>query len=253
MISIREKLKKKPVLIGTMVRICRDPAIMQVLRSAGMDMVLIDMEHSSFHISTVSDLIQAANMAGVAPVVRVPEITKGYVSRVLDLGASGVLAPIVSSVHEAELLVRFAKYAPLGARGAATMTGHTDYAPAPLPKVMKWANDNVLAIAQFESKEAVTNAVAIAAVPGIDALLVGPNDLSVSLGIGGDVSNPQVKDGIRTMISACQKQGKLVGAHMAVKLNQEWLGQGLQLAFSATDTQLLQNAAADVVRDLSKS
>src|SRR5262245_44331727 len=88
MISIREKLKQKKILIGTMIRISRDSAVMQVLRNAGMDMVLIDMEHSSLSISHVSDLVQAATASGIGSVVRVPEITKGYVSRVLDLGAS---------------------------------------------------------------------------------------------------------------------------------------------------------------------
>ncbi len=130
------------------------------------------------------------------------------------------------------------------------MVGHTDYAARPMAEVMSWANENILAIAQFETKEAVANADAIAAVPGIDALLLGPNDLSVSLGLAGDVSHPQVKDGIRRMIGSCKKHGKLIGAHMAVKLNQEWLGEGLQLAFSGTDTQLLQAAATEVVKGL---
>ncbi len=268
MISIREKLKQKEVLVGVMIRISRDPAVMPVLRNAGMDMALIDMEHSSLSIAVVSDLIQAANAVGLGSIVRVPEITKGWVSRVLDLGASGILAPMVSSVREAETLVRYAKYPPYGARSIATMTGHTDYASASTPEVMKWANENVLAIAQIESKEGVSAVDEIAAIEGIDALLVGPNDLSVSLGIGGDVSNPQIKDSIGKMIHACKKHGKIAGAHMTVKLNREWLaprlrsgqvlslskrlGHGLRLAFSGTDTQLLQTAAADVVKGLLK-
>jgi 2-keto-3-deoxy-L-rhamnonate aldolase RhmA len=251
MISIRELLKKKPVLTGTMVRISRDPAAMRILRNAGMDLVLIDMEHSSLGVESVSDLILAANGAGLATVVRVPEIAKGYISRVLDLGASGVLAPMVSSPEQAQALVRYTKYPPLGARGVGSRTGNTDYDAFPTADLMRVHNGQVLAIAQFESKEAVESLDAIAAVPGLDALLVGPNDLSVSLGLQGDTAHPQVKASIAKMIAACRARGLLVGAHMEVKMNQEWLGKGLQLAISSTDTAMLHSAAAAVVKGLS--
>lgn len=252
MISIRELLKKKPVLTGTMVRISRDPAAMRILRNAGMDLVLIDMEHSSLGIESISDLIQAAIGVGLGTIVRVPEISKGHISRVLDLGASGVLAPMVSSAEQARQLVRYTKYPPVGARGIGSMTGNTGYAAVPTPEVMKSGNAQVLAVAQFESREAVDSLEEIASVPGLDALLVGPNDLSVSLGLLGDTNHPQVKESIRKMIAACQAHGLIVGAHMAVKANQEWLGKGLQLAISSTDTAMLHSAAAGVVKDLSQ-
>lgn len=248
---ISSVIERHGVAVGTMLRMARDPAVMRILRNAGIEWVIIDFQHSGLSWTVVSDLIWAARCDGVGTVVRVPELRGSDISRVLDIGASGVMAPMVSSVAEAQQLVEYSKYPPMGKRSIAGMHAHTDYMPMPTKTLLATGNQEVLCIAQIETKEGVKSAKAIAALKGIDALLVGPNDLALSLGCAGDLENPVVEKAIASVLDHCRQAGKPCGIH-AVNPDYvaSWIKKGMQLALCSADTILFHDVAKQLVQAL---
>src|SRR4030042_2423379 len=138
-----QKLREGKRVVGTMVRMVRNPAIAAVAHNAGLDFIMLDLEHGSYSMETVDDVFKVGRALGLGCFVRVPELAKGYVSRSLDCGAPGVMVPMVASVEQAQLLVRWAKYVPLGGRGfgggggAPPFVGVCPAAPPALPRQTK--------------------------------------------------------------------------------------------------------------------
>ena len=179
--TLKGKLLSGGKIAGTMIRIVRNPAVFHMAKNAGLDFIMFDCEHSNYNFETLHDSFVTANALGLAGFVRVPCGTKDYISRVLDAGAIGVMVPMVETREEAETLVKYSKYQPVGARGFSAGCAHTDYKGGKHVQVMEDSNAKVISIAQIESKLAIENIDEIAGVDGIDALLIGPNDLSLSL------------------------------------------------------------------------
>jgi 4-hydroxy-2-oxoheptanedioate aldolase len=233
-------LKQGKRIVGTMIRLVRNPAIARVAGQAGLDFVMFDMEHGSYGLDVLSDIFAVARAAGVAGFVRVPELSKGYVSRVMDAGAVGVMVPMLESVEQAQQFVEWAKYAPIGKRGFGSAGGHTNYgAASDAAGFMRAANDETLTIAQIETGQAVERIDAIAAVPGIDALLIGPNDLAISLGYPGDLMHTAVTAAIGKVADAARAHGKIFGMHGPDALTQLFVPQGLRLLMSGLDHGML--------------
>ena len=247
-------IKTTGVQAGTMLRISRDPAVIQIVCAAGMDCVFVDLEHSAYNWETVSSLILVSRSVGLNCYVRVPELSRAHIGRILDIGAAGVMVPMVSTPEQAKSLVRFAKYPPLGERGLGQMTGQTDYGRADPLKLLKNANEQLLAIAQIETAEGVDQIEEIASTEGIDALFIGPNDLALSLGVPGKLNDDRVQRAISRVAQAAQTHGKLFGMHSDLELLSRWIPHGLDLAISSTDTAMLNKAMNDLaakIRQLS--
>jgi 2-keto-3-deoxy-L-rhamnonate aldolase RhmA len=237
-----QKLREGKRVVGTMVRMVRNPAIAAVARNAGLDFIMLDLEHGPYSMETVEDLFKMGRALRLGCFVRVPELAKGYVSRALDCGATGVMVPMLESVEQAHLLVRWAKYPPLGGRGFGGMGGHTDFigiGPDQTASFMAKANVDTLTIAQIETAQAIQNIDAIAAVPGIDALLIGPNDLAISMGCAGDLLGDTLDKSIAKVAEAAKKHGKTFGMHGPDGLTDRWLPRGLTLVMSSQDTSVL--------------
>ncbi len=233
-------LKQGRRIVGTMIRLVRNPAIARVAAHAGLDFVMFDMEHGPYSLDVLSDIFAVARAAGVEGFVRVPELSKGYVSRVMDAGATGVMVPMLESVDMARAFVDWAKYAPVGKRGFGSASGHTNYAAATdAVGFMKAANEETLTIAQIETGPAVERIDAIAAVEGIDAMLIGPNDLAISLGHPGDLMNKAVTAAITRVAEAARKHGKIFGMHGPDPLTEMFIPQGLRLLMSGLDHGML--------------
>lgn len=243
--TIREKLAAGEKIAGTMLRIVRNPAVTYLARNAELDFVMYDCEHSNYDMETLHDAFITANALGLAGFVRVPNGTKEYISRVLDSGASGVMVPMIETREQAETLVKYAKYQPIGGRGYSAGCAHTRFMGGKHVEIMAGANASVVAIAQIETKKAVENADAIASVEGIDALLIGPNDLSLSLGIPGDMMNPIELEAIAKVAEACKRHGKSFGLHAGAELLGKFASE-LTLVMSLTDTDLLLQGFAGV-------
>ena len=254
---VKEKLARNEVVASMTIRLVRGIEIAQIAKTAGFDMIYIDVEHSSFSLDTTGQICMAALNAGIAPMVRVPSNTPEYISRALDGGALGVIAPHIGSAQEARAVVRAAKFPPMGERGAGGGLPHLHYRSFPAEEAYAALNDATMVIVQFESADAVYKADEIAAVEGVDMVLIGVNDMLASLGIPGQYEHAKVRDAYARTIAACRKHGKHVGVgglSTRPKLAAEFIGMGARLVSTGTDIQFLLAAAtekANQVRDIS--
>lgn len=239
--NVKEKLARDEVVASMTVRLVRNIEIARIARTAGFDMLYIDLEHSSFSLETTSQICIAALEAGIAPFVRVPANTPEYISRVLDGGALGVIAPDVRSAADARDVVKAAKFAPLGERGNAGPLPHLHFRSFPLADVYAAINNATMVIVQFESAAALEQADEIVAVNGVDVVLMGINDLLADLGIPGQFDDPRVHDAYARTIAACRRHGKHCGVGglasrpdlvaQYVKMGARYVSTGTDIAF----------------------
>jgi 4-hydroxy-2-oxoheptanedioate aldolase len=209
--NVKEKLERDEVVASMTVRLVRSVEIARIARTAGFDTLYVDIEHSSFSLETCSQICMAALEAGMAPFARVPANTPDYISRVLDGGALGVIAPHIRSADEAKEVVKAAKFSPLGERSNAGVLPHLHFRSFPTPEVHAALNDATMVIVQLESAAALAKTEEIVAVDGVDMVLVGLNDLLADWGLAGQYDHPRVREAYAKTIAACRKRGKHCG------------------------------------------
>ncbi|MBN9552796.1 MAG: 2,4-dihydroxyhept-2-ene-1,7-dioic acid aldolase [Alphaproteobacteria bacterium] len=193
----------------------------------GWDSVTIDMQHGMIDYPDALQMLQAISVTDATPFVRVPSLESGIVGKMLDAGAYGIICPMVNTREQCEYFVRSCRYAPLGHRSMgpvrATMYAGADYATH--------ANETVIAMAMIETREAMNNLDDILSTPGLDAIFVGPSDLSVSLGFqpGFDPRSPEVYAAIEQVAEACKRHGVVAGIHTgSVEYTREMEALGYQ-------------------------
>jgi 2-keto-3-deoxy-L-rhamnonate aldolase RhmA len=206
---VQEKLSRNEVVASMTVRLVRGIEIAQLAATAGFDSLYVDMEHASFSFDTTGQICMAALTAGVTPFVRVPGIAE--VQRVLDGGSLGIIAPHVRSAAEARAYVRAAKFPPLGERSAAGPLPHFQYRSFPAAQADAALNAATTLMVQFECAEAIACAEEIAAVDGVDMVMIGSNDLLADWGVAGQYEHPRLREAYAKTIAACRKHGKHVG------------------------------------------
>jgi 4-hydroxy-2-oxoheptanedioate aldolase len=209
--SVKEKLAKDELVISMIVRLTRGVEIAGIAQTAGFDSIYVDMEHNSFSLDATGQICMAAQAIGVTPLVRVPSLAPEMIARTLDAGALGIVAPHVGSAREAEEVVRAAKFAPIGERSLPGAMPQLRFRTFPAAETMAAMNDATAVVLMMESREALADVDAIAAVEGVDMLLVGTNDLCRSLGVAGQYDHPSVKDAYARTLDACRRHGKHVG------------------------------------------
>jgi 2-keto-3-deoxy-L-rhamnonate aldolase RhmA len=209
--TIKERLKSGGVVYGTSLGGCLEPEISIVLAAAGVDFFFIDTEHSTTTYAQVQGLCRTARGAGVIPLVRVTQNESSLISRALDVGAMGIIVPRVHSAAEARAAMDALKFPPLGHRGYGLGTIVTDLKGNSAQEEVISANRETMAIMMIESQEGLRGVEEIAAVPEVDALFVGPYDLSLSLGILGQFDNPVFWKALEKVINAGTKTGVAVG------------------------------------------
>lgn len=197
--------------LGTMIFEFNTPGIGRIAAQAGADFIVYDMEHTGWSIETIRMLMATTRVAATVPIVRVPATQYHLLSRPLDVGAMGLMVPMVETEEQARLIARSARYPPDGARGAAFALAHDDYLGGDIVAKMRHANDEVLLIAQIETAAGVLNAASIAAVDGIDVLWIGHFDLTASLGIPGQFTHPDYLKAVDQVLEACDRSGKTAG------------------------------------------
>lgn len=246
---IIEELRKGKRIVGTMIRMIRNPAIAQIAFHAGLDFIMFDMEHGPYSIETISDIAKVARSIGLGIFVRVPELSKGYISRLMDAGVEGIMVPMISTPEEAQQLVKWSRYAPVGKRGFGSVGGLTNFSriDSDAFTFMKKQNELTLAIAQIETAEAIKNIDNIAAVEGIDILLIGPNDLAISLGVPGDIMNEVNQRAIGKVADAAEKYHKFFAIHGNDVLLSRWDSR-LQIIMSDLDINILQKGFASIAK-----
>lgn len=244
--SIREKLVRNEVASTLSVKLVRSVELPMMAKTAGFDGILIDMEHSSFDLDTTGQICIAALYAGIAPIVRAPSKDPFFVSRILDGGALGVIVPHIRSVQDAKDVVAAAKFQPQGHRSSTNGLPHFQYRSISAKVSNPVVNEATLVIPMIETLEALELVDEIAAIDGVDSLLIGTNDLTAEMGIPGDYENPRVTEAYQRTINACQKVGKWVGVgglHSRLDLVQKFCEMGANWVMAATDGPLLLGGA----------
>ncbi len=253
-IDLKTSLRQGKLLTGTMVREMRTPAVMQIMAGAGFDFVLLDMEHSVFGLETIADLIRQARAINLCVIVRVPEIQKHFIARILDAGADGIMVPYVETQEEARRVIEMAKYPPMGRRGLGTQIGHTDYLAGESGGLVEEKNRQTIVLLQIETPAGVKNIDAITSVEGVDFIIIGPNDLALTMGLPGQVMSDDVFAQVQQVINVCKSKQMPIGIHVGnLKLISRCVDAGMRLIAYSTDIGLLASAgkqAADQLRSL---
>jgi 2-dehydro-3-deoxyglucarate aldolase/4-hydroxy-2-oxoheptanedioate aldolase len=242
--ALRSVLQEGRPVFGTMIQELRTPAIVELMAVAGFDFVFIDMEHGAFNMETVADMIKIARLAGVTPLVRVPDDEYHLVARVLDAGAQGIMVPRVERRERVEQIVQWAKFPPDGCRGCSVLKGHADYRPQRQWEFAQHANRENMVILQIERKVAIEDIDALLSVPGVDAAVMGPNDLALSLGVDAGLDHPLMVESIHKVVTACQRHGIASGIHVAdLSTLTSWMGKGMRFIVYSTDLNFLLKGA----------
>ncbi len=239
--AAKARLRKGELAIGCGIRLVRNVDIIKIMKAAGFDWMFIDCEHGSMSIETACELSVAAQDSGVAPIVRVPYGQLTMATRMLDGGALGIVIPHVDTAEEAKEIVDKLRYPPRGHRSVGGADAQFDYAPPPLGEMTKAVDEQMLLTVMIETPKAVENAEAIAAVPGIDCLLVGSSDLSMELGIPGDRGHQKIQDAVDKVVAACTKHGKWpgMGGAYSDELLKLYIGKGMKMILSGNDMPLM--------------
>jgi len=206
----RERLERGELSLGAGIRVVRGVEIGKAMKSAGYDWLFVDLEHGALSIESASQICLAALDAGIAPIVRIPNGEFSIATRLMDNGALGIVVPHVDTAEEARLIVQKLRYPPIGHRAIFSSVPQYDFRTMNAAD-MAALNAANLIVVMLESREGLQNAAEIAAVPGVDVLLIGTNDLCVELGITGELGHAKVDDAYARVISACRAYGKWPG------------------------------------------
>jgi 2-keto-3-deoxy-L-rhamnonate aldolase RhmA len=247
----RQRLMAGGCAIGTMISKFPSAAVPRLLAAAGFDFAIIDTEHSHFSFGDIQDIARAAKPTDLSVFVRVTDAEYHLIARTLDVGAEGVMAPRVEDRETVQRVVDAARYAPLGKRGYGIGTIHSDYQSTPAPEVIRHMNENVLVIVQIESKTAVERLDDVLSVPGVDVAMLGVMDLSLSLGVPGEIANPVVVERVKRVIEACGKHGVAPGIHLGdMAALKKWRDEGMRCLMFSSEERMLFGAAVEAVKAL---
>lgn len=249
--TVREKLARDEVVASMTVRLVRGVEIARIAVTAGFDTLYVDVEHSSFSLDTTGQICMAALSAGITPLVRVA--TWDTIGRVLGGGALGVIVPHVRSAEDARQAVRAARFPPLGDRSAGGALPALQYRSVPAAQANPALNEATLVAVMIETVEALDAVEEIAAVEGVDLLLVGSNDLTAEMGIPGEYDRPELAEAFRRVIAAARAHGAHAGVGgLSTRPDKvaEFVRLGARYVSTGTDLAFLLGACAARVRQV---
>ena len=240
--SIKATLQAGGSVLGTCITDCFNPEIVVAVQAAGLDFFFIDSEHARTSFDDVQGFVRVAKSVGVVPLVRVPQPEYFFLARMLDVGAMGIINPRTESVDEVRQIVGAMKFPPLGRRGYGLRSIVTDLDFKGAAAEMESANKESMVIVQMETQSCVDAIEDIVSVPGVDATMVGPFDLSVSLGIPGEFEHPKFWSAFDRMVEACNRAGVAPGVHFGnTKMLQRAREHGARFLVCGTDMSVLLN------------
>lgn len=245
---LRAALAADQTVIGTFAW-SRSTAAVEVIGHLGLDCVVIDSEHSAVGLENTEHLIRAAETSGLVPIVHVAQLNRAVITRALDSGAGGVIIPQIYSVADAQYAVQAAKYHPIGRRGMAQARA-AHFGLDNDEQYYEDANRETLLLVQVETREAVEHLPSILAVPGIDAILIGPLDLSQSLGHPGQIDSPAVRAVTERIIQQTRNAGLPVGVYARnAERARHWHDKGCRLLLIGTDLSFLAAGLRDMLNE----
>ncbi len=249
--AIKKDVRAGKTVAGAMIFEFFSPGMSAILANAGCRFVLYDMEHSGLGYETLKWLFATCRGLPIEPMVRVPRGEYTWLARALDLGARGVMIPMVESREQALSIMQACRYPGVGRRGAAFGFAQCDYLGGDVGEKIRVANERTMVIAQIETEHGLENVEEIAAVEGVDVLWVGHFDLSNFMGIPGQFGDPRFDAAMRKVVAACRRHGKAAG-FMAT--DAAWISRAKEMGYTmiagGTDNGLLQQAFAQQVAQI---
>ena len=250
--NLKEKLNNRELTIGSWITIGHT-AVAEIMARAGYDWLTVDMEHSSITLDIAQDLIRVIDLSGVAPLVRVGENDPNLIKRVMDAGAHGVIVPMVNSKDDAEKAVASVQYPPKGFRGVGLARAQK-YGVA-FEEYKKWNMHESIVIVQIEHIKAVENLETILSVPGVDGFIIGPYDLSGSLGVPGQFDHPEVISALARVKKVSEEMNALPGFHVIspeFEAFQEKVREGYKFVAHSLDSLFLSNGCKNALQSFKK-
>jgi len=245
---LKKALKDGKIVFGPFLKFT-DPAVVEIMGFAGFDFVIIDAEHGPISIQNAQNMIRAAEIANITPVIRVSNNDEALILRALDIGAQGIEIPQINSRSDAARAVKSVKYSPQGERGVCRYVRAANYSSMDEFEYFKSANDETMIIAHIEGVEGINNLDEILSVPGIDVIFIGPYDLSQSLGIPGEISHSLVKEKMKEVVLKCEKNKVVVGTFADdIKTAKFWVSLGVQYMSFSVDVGILYEASKNFIR-----
>ena len=253
---LKSLIKQDKAAIGSWVTLS-DAAVVELMGLAGYDFALIDIEHASLDYQTVENMIRAADMAGITPLVRVGQNHENVILRVMESGAHGVVVPHVIDGESAERAVRYTKYEPRGIRGISSMTRAARWSSVDFGEHVKNANEQTVVIPMVEDVEGIDNIEEILSVDGVDLVLLGPADLARAYGVTSEKNPPAVRDAVEHAVAAAKRVGKPLGIaiyHPAFNRGyHELVDMGVRFITYSTDAVVLLKAWKENLRKARES
>ena len=252
---MRVRAARGEIQIGTWITMIRTPGVLTLLQAAGLDFARIDMEHGAFSMETVADMAALGRALDFPLVVRPPEGSREWITRLLDAGVPNLHVPQVDTPEQALRVARAARYAPLGERGMYGFGPHTGYQSPSVTEHMAASNARVHVTVMLETKRAFDRLDEIAAVPGIDALTLGPSDLAQDLGVLGTPAQRSVIDEHRRrLVDAARRHGKGVAMLTdSLESVREMIALGATLINYSSDAAVLRAGYASLVGSIRRS
>ena len=245
--SLKQRLNAGSLVLSTMVGEIRTPSLPHMLKAGGLDSFIVDMEHGTHGWPDMAGLILAGRSIGLDPLVRIPEIRRETIMKPLDAGAAGILVPMVESADQVAEIVRLAKYPPDGLRGVSVRRGHNVFVAGPLEDQVRTGNAETAVMVQVETLAGVAEVDAIVSVPGLDAVFIGPNDLSVAAGRPGELHSEAMSAMYDRVIAAALGAGVAVGFQASTPAEAaDLVARGVRFLSYSTDVSAVIDKAAEI-------
>jgi len=250
--SVKKALAEGKVQLGTGFGQFRSQDVAKIFAHAGFQWAFIYTEHGGFDLETVQDICRISVLVGLCPIVRVAEMQYSLVSRALDSGAQGVIFPRVESPELLEKAVSWTRFPPAGVRGYGLTPLQVDHEKATIPEVIAHLNQNTLVVLQIETQRGVDARDELLSVPGIDAVMIGPADLSISLGVGGEFLHEKMVAAVEKIRDSCVAHGVAPGTQTrSIPQAKFWRERGLRFLGCSNETSMLYERASEIVKELS--
>ncbi len=242
--KVKWDLKDGKTSIGTFLNLMKDPEAVRILGDAGFDFFVVDAEHSPYNEDTARLLMKEGRATGIMPFMRVPDPIYHFLARALDSGAMGLIIPRVETKEQVERIIESTKFPPWGRRGSALRPVALDYESTPVQDYIVQANRETMIAIQIESSTAIERIDDLLSVEGVDAAFIGPNDLSINLGIPGKQGDPKMFECVKEVIEACKRHDAVPGCQQNdLELLIEWMKMGITMASYGSEVVHLKTGA----------
>jgi 4-hydroxy-2-oxoheptanedioate aldolase len=249
--NVKKRLNEGKVCFGTMLRISKAPHTIALCAAQGWDYVIMDTEHNDYDYQTLANSMLVAKYEQMDAYVRVPDKLYFQMAQMLDIGAEGLVLPQVETQDKAEHIIRSTKYSPVGQRGVSISNTVTRYRDYEVETYTQWANKQLMTIVMIESEKGVSNVDDIVSTQGVDAVMIGPSDMSQDMGIPGQIDHPKMQQAFDKIIESCDKHGVAPGIHVnKIEDVNNCIDKGMRFITYNYDINFLKEASKDALQAL---